>query len=214
MPPGRRGHPLFARFYARISPGMDAEGMAGYRKRALAGLAGSVIEVGAGNGLNFAHYPAAVTAVLAVEPDPYLRGIAERHAGRAPVAVTVQDGVAERLPGADGCYDAAVLTLMLCSVADQRAALAEVRRVVRPGGQLRFCEHVRADTPGLRRAQRVLDATVWPLLGGGCHVGRDTLAAIAGAGFTVVRSEAFRFPETRIPAPASPHVWGIATRDP
>jgi ubiquinone/menaquinone biosynthesis C-methylase UbiE len=214
VPPGRRSHPLFARCYARISPAMDAGGMAGYRARALAGLAGSVIEVGAGNGLNFAHYPAGVTGVLAVEPDRYLRGIAEWHAGRAPVTVTVLDGVAERLPAADGSFDAAVLTLMLCSVVNQRAALAEVRRVVRPGGQLRFCEHVRAGTPGLRRVQRVLDATVWPGLGGGCHVARDTLAAIAGAGFTIVQSEAFQFPVSRIPAPASPHVWGIATRDP
>jgi ubiquinone/menaquinone biosynthesis C-methylase UbiE len=215
MPAGRtKGHPLFARFWARMSPGMDAEGMREYRAKVLAGLAGSVIEVGAGNGLNFARYPAGVTGVLAVEPDPYLRRIAGRHAAAAPVPVEVRDGVAERLPVADGAFDAAVLSLMLCSVADQRAALAEVRRVVRPGGQLRFVEHVRADTPGLLRAQRVLDATVWPSLGGGCHTGRDTLAAIAGAGFTVTRSEAFRFPASRIPAPTSPHVWGMATRDP
>jgi len=214
VPAERKSHPLFARFYARVSPGMDAEGMAGYRQRALAGLAGSVIEVGAGNGLNFAHYPAAVTGVLAVEPDPYLRRIAGEHAGRAPVAVEVRDAVAERLPGADGSFDAAVVTLVLCSVADQRAVLAEVRRVIRPGGQLRFIEHVRSDTPGLRRVQRVLDATVWPAFGGGCHVSRDTLATIAGAGFTVVQSEAFRFPQSRIPPPAAPHVWGIATRDP
>ena len=214
MPEGCKGHPLFARIYARVSPGIDAEGMAGYRQRTLAGLTGSVIEIGAGNGLNFAHYPAGVTEVLAVEPDPYLRRIAGENAGRAPVAVQVCDGVAERLPGADGSFDAAVVTLMLCSVADQRAVLAEVRRVVRPGGQLRFIEHVRSDTPGLRRVQRVLDATVWPAFVGGCHVSRDTLPTIAGAGFTVVHSEAFRFPQSRIPPPAAPHVWGIATRDP
>jgi ubiquinone/menaquinone biosynthesis C-methylase UbiE len=214
VPAERKGHPLFARYYARVSPGMDAEGMAGYRQRALAGLTGSVIEVGAGNGLNFGHYPSGVTGVLAVEPDPYLRRIAEEHAGQAPVAVEVRDGVAERLPGADGSFDAAVVTLVLCSVADQRAVLAEVRRVVRPGGQLRFIEHVRADTAGLRRVQRALDTTVWPRMLGGCHVSRDTLATIAGAGLTVVQSEAFRFPQTQIPSPAAPHVWGIATRDP
>jgi ubiquinone/menaquinone biosynthesis C-methylase UbiE len=214
VPEGHKGHPRFARIYARVSPGMDAEGMAGYRQRALAGLAGSVIEVGAGNGLNFAYYPAGVTGVLAVEPDPYLRGIAEKHAAQAPVPVEVRDGVAERLPGPDGSFDAAVVTLVLCSVADQRVVLAEVRRVVRPGGQLRFIEHVQSDTPGLRRVQRVLDATVWPLFVGGCHVGRGTLATIAGAGFTVAQSEAFRFPQSRIPPPAAPHVWGIATRDP
>lgn len=214
MPQGCKRHPVFARWYAKVSPGMDAGGMAEYRQRALAGLAGSVIEVGAGNGLNFPHYPPEVTRVLAVEPAPYLRGIASQNAGRARVGIEVKDGVAERLPAADGAFDAAVVTLVLCSVADPRAALQEVHRVLRPGGQLRFIEHVRADTPGLRRVQRVLDATVWPPLGGGCHVSRDALGAIAGAGFTVTRSEAFRFPVTQIPLPASPHVWGMAVRDP
>ena len=214
MPGRNKGHPLFARYYARVSEAMETGGMAEYRRQALAGLAGKVIEIGAGNGLNFAHYPAGVTRVLAVEPDPYLRQIAGEHAGQAPVAVEVRDGVAESLPGADGSFDAAVVTLVLCSVADQRAVLAEVRRVVRPGGELRFLEHVRADTPGLRRVQRVLDATIWPPLLGGCHVGRDTLSVIAGTGFIVTRSQAFRFPVTQIPVPASPHVWGIAVREP
>ena len=214
MPQGRRRHPVFARYYAKVSPGMDAEGMAGYRQRALAGLTGSVIEVGAGNGLNFAHYPPGVTRVLAVEPAPYLRGVAAQQAGNPGGVIEVRDGVAERLPAADGAFDAAVATLVLCSVADQRAALREIHRVVRPGGQFRFIEHVRAEAPGLRRVQRVLDATVWPLLCGGCHVNRDTLGAIAGAGFTVTQSEAFRFPVTQVPLPASPHVWGIAVRDP
>jgi ubiquinone/menaquinone biosynthesis C-methylase UbiE len=214
VPQGRKRHPVFARYYAKVSPGMEAEGMAEYRRRALAGLTGSVIEVGAGNGLNFPHYPPGVTRVLAVEPAPYLRGIAAQKAGNPGGVIEVQDGVAERLPAADGAFDAAVATLVLCSVADQRAALQEIHRVVRPGGQFRFIEHVRAETPGLRRVQRVLDATVWPPLCGGCHVNRDTLSAIAGAGFTVTRSEAFRFPVTQIPLPASPHVWGVAVRDP
>ena len=89
-----------------------------------------------------------------------------------------------------------------------------MHRVVRPGGQLRFLEHVRAGTPRLRRAQRLVDATFWPVLCGGCHTGRDTLTAIAGAGFTVERVEEFRFPPARWSTPASPHVAGIAVRDP
>ena len=220
MPQGRKRHPVFARWYAKASPEMDAGGMAEYRRRALAGLTGSVIEVGAGNGLNFPHYPPGVTRVLAIEPAPYLRGIAAQKAGnpgtpgQAGGVIEVQDGVAERLPAADGAFDAAVATLILCSLADQRAALREIHRVVRPGGQLRFIEHVQADTPGLRRVQRALDATVYPPLCGGCHVSRDTLSAIAAAGFTVTHSEAFRFPVTQVPLPASPHVWGIAVRDP
>jgi ubiquinone/menaquinone biosynthesis C-methylase UbiE len=214
VPVGRKRHPVFARWYAKVSPGMDAGGMADYRQRALVGLAGAVIEVGAGNGLNFPHYPPEVTRVLAIEPAPYLLSIAAQKAGDPEGVIEVQDGVAERLPAADGAFDAAVATLVLCSVADQHAALREIRRVVRPGGQFRFIEHVRADTPGLRRVQRALDATVWPSLGGGCHVSRDTLSAITGGGFTVTQAEAFRFPVTQVPVPSSPHIWGIAVRNP
>ena len=214
MPRDGKRHPVFARWYAKVSPGMDAGGMAEYRERVLTGLTGSIIEVGAGNGLNFPYYPRVVTRVLAVEPALYLRGIAAQKAENRGGVIEVQAGVAERLPAADGAFDVAVATLVLCSVADQRTALREIHRVVRPGGQLRFIEHVQAGTPGLRRVQRVLDATVWPLMVGGCHVSRDTLGAIARAGFTVKQSESFRFPVTQVPLPASPHVWGIAVRDP
>jgi ubiquinone/menaquinone biosynthesis C-methylase UbiE len=91
-------------------------------------------------------------------------------------------------------------------------ALAELRRVLRPGGQLRFFEHVRAGTSGLRRAQHLLDITIWPALFGGCHTGRDTAGAISAAGFTIDRLEQFAFPETRLPSPVSAHILGSATR--
>ena len=214
MPTRTKSRPVFARYYARVSPAMETGGMAGHRRRALDGLTGTVIEIGAGNGLNFPHYPAGVTSVLAVEPDPYLREIAAQQARRARVPVEVRDGVAERLPAADAAFDAAVVTLVLCSVADQRAVLAELHRVVRPGGQLRFLEHVQAGTPGLRRVQRLVDATVWPLLLGGCHTGRDTAATIASNGFTIERLDEFRFPPSRWSTPATPHVSGVAVRDP
>jgi ubiquinone/menaquinone biosynthesis C-methylase UbiE len=203
-------HPIFARLYARVSPAMDRGGLIEHRRRLLAGLAGRVIEVGAGNGLNFAHYPPAVTSVLAVEPEPVLRELARQAAENAAVPVEVVDGVAKRLPIEDASVDAAVACLVLCSVPDQVAALRELRRVLRPGGELRFLEHVRAETPGLRRVQRLLDATFWPMLGGGCHAGRDTVAAIENAGFTVERADRLTFPESRIPLPASPHVLGTA----
>lgn len=212
MPKDRVSHPVFARYYTRVSRAMERGGVAERRAVLLAGLAGEVIEVGAGNGLNFAHYPAEVRRVVAVEPDPHLRGIARDAAARAPVKVEVTGGVADRLPLGDAACDAAVASLVLCSVPDQRTALAELYRVVRPGGQLRFMEHVAADSPGLRRVQRVLDATVWPVFGGGCHTSRDTAAAIADAGFVIERLERYRFPDSRVPNPSSPHILGTATR--
>jgi SAM-dependent methyltransferase len=207
-----RPHPIFARVYARISPAMDRGGLAEHRARLLDGLAGAVVEVGCGNGRNFPHYPAAVTRVLAVEPDPHLRGIAEHAATHAPVPIEVVAGIANRIPVDDGSCDAAVASLVLCSVGDPQAALREIHRVLRPGGQLRFLEHVQARGAALRRVQRALDATLWPRLAGGCHTGRDTEAAIRAAGFTIVRIEHFDFPPGRIRQPASPHITGAATR--
>jgi ubiquinone/menaquinone biosynthesis C-methylase UbiE len=205
-------HPFFARFYARMSPKMERAGFAECREELLAGLRGRVIEVGAGNGLNFAHYPPEVAHVLALEPEPYLRQRAEVNARDAAVPVRVVDGTADHLPAQDGTFDAAIVSLVLCTVPDQGRALGEIGRVLRPGGQLRFFEHVRAQTPGLARVQRVLDATVWPILGGGCHPSRDTRAAIENAGFHIERIEDLRLPETRIPTPTSPHILGVATR--
>lgn len=206
---GRR-HPLFARYYARISPALERT-LAPHRRALLAGLSGRVVEVGAGNGLNFPHYPPTVTEVLAVEPEPLLRALAEESAARAAVPIKVVDGVAEDLPTGDASFDAAVACLVLCSVADQAVALAELRRVLRPGGELRFLEHVRAESPGRRRVQRVLDATVHPLLAGGCHCGRDTAAAIEAAGFTIGRADRLGTADTGIPFPSAPQLLGTAT---
>lgn len=204
--------PLFARFWLWVSPGMERGGMARHRDDLLAGLSGRVIEVGAGNGLNFGHYPPEVTQVLAVEPNPLLRRVAADAAARAPVPVEVTAGTADRLPAADTDFDAGVASLVLCSVPDQPAALRELYRVIRPGGELRFLEHVQASTPGLRRVQRALDATFWPLLCGGDHLARDTAAEIERAGFRTDRLDRLRFPDSRLTMPSTPHILGRASR--
>lgn len=203
-------HPIFARFYARASRAMEPQA-APYRRELLAGLTGRVLEVGAGNGLNFAYYPPGVTEVLAVEPDPYLRALAETAAGQAGVPVRVVAGTAEALPAGDESVDAAVASLVLCSVPDQASALAELHRVLRPGGELRFFEHVSAERPGPARLQRLADL-VWPVLAGGCHTSRNTVAAITAAGFRLTSAHRFRFPEGGPPNPAAPHVLGVAHR--
>ncbi|MET9311941.1 methyltransferase domain-containing protein [Kribbella sp. NPDC003505] len=203
-------HPLFARIYTKARPALDQQGAAEHRRRLLTGAAGRVIEVGAGDGGNFTHYPPEVTGVLAVEPEPYLRTQAERQAESAPVDVDVVQGTADRLPAADASADVVVVSLVLCSVPDQQVALAEARRVLRPGGELRFYEHVAAK-PGTRLAtvQRLADATLWPLFVGGCHTHRDTAAAITAAGFEIEDLDEFRFPPDRV-TPASPHIVGRA----
>ncbi len=205
-------HPVFARVYVRLRPSMDRQGAEEHRRRLLAGLTGRVVEVGAGDGGNFGHYPGGVTGVVAVEPEPFLRTRATERAAAAPVPVEVVDGVADRLPLGDAAVDAAVVSLVLCSVPDQATALAELRRVLRPGGELRFYEHVAADTAGLRRLQAVADHTLWPRLLAGCHTGRDTVAAIGAAGFVVEDLDRFLFPDGTRVSPAGPHVLGRARR--
>jgi ubiquinone/menaquinone biosynthesis C-methylase UbiE len=216
MPTSTRGwprpvrHPVFARCYARVGHLMGAE-IGDHRRRLLAGLTGRVLEVGAGNGLNFPHYPATVTEVLAIEPEPYLRRLALAAAEQAPVPIPVVAGTAEALPAPDATFDTVVASLVLCTVADLDQALAEARRVLRPGGRLCFYEHVRAEDPRLARWQDRLERP-WGWLVGGCHPNRDTIAAITAAGLQVVQLD--RFDLKAMPMLARPHVLGEAERRP
>lgn len=205
-------HPVFARVYERMAPAFEAKGNAEHRDELLSALTGRVIEVGAGTGLNFAHYPPTVTEVLAVEPEPYLRAKAEQAAVSATVPVSVVDGVADQLPAPDASCDAGVSSLVLCSVPDQAAALAELWRVIRTGGELRFYEHVLSDDARLARAQRALDV-VWPHVAGGCHANRGTVDAIAGAGFTIEHVRRFTFRPSIAASLTAPHAIGIARRE-
>ena len=203
-------HPLFARIW-KVMARHPAAHVTEHRRRALAGLSGRVIEVGAGTGANFEHYPEGVTEVVAVEPEPLLRAEAERGAVLAPVPVRVVDGTAERLPAHAGEFDAAVACLVLCSVGDPAQALGELHRVIRPGGELRYYEHVVSRHAGLARGQRLVDH-VWPHAFGNCHTSRDTERSIRAAGFVVDHSERLWAPPCPVAAPVGPHVLGVARR--
>jgi SAM-dependent methyltransferase len=201
-------HPIFARVYPHISGGpAEAE----HRQILLMGLTGRVIEVGSGHGLNFPHDPPEVTQVVAVEPEPHLRKLARAAAADAPLSVEVKAGTAEALPAHDGDFDAAVTSLVLCSVNDQARALQEIMRVLRPGGELRFYEHVVSHRPSSARLMRLLDATIYPPLAGGCHCARDTGTAIRQAGFKVTTEQRISFKHSAC-APSVPHILGTARR--
>ena len=196
-----KSHPIFARVWVFISEREDRAGQNEYRREALAGTRGRVIELGAGNGRNFAHYPA---EVVAIEPEPHLREHATQAAADAPVKVTVVDGTDNPLPFEDDSFDVAVTSLVLCSVPDQARALGELRRVLKPDAELRFYEHVIPTRPRQARLFRLADDSgVWPKVGAGCHLSRDTGAAIERAGFTIERSRRLTFN-------GLPHILGVA----
>jgi ubiquinone/menaquinone biosynthesis C-methylase UbiE len=185
---------LFAGVYDRMLAPMEQAGLREWRRALLADLTGTVIEVGAGTGVNLPLYPASVERLVLTDPSPAmltrLRATADREttdpdSDAGPRSVEVVEAHADALPIDDGEADAVVSTLVLCSVPDPGAVLAEARRVLRPDGRLVFLEHVAAeDRPARLRWQRRLDH-VWPHVAGGCHLDRRTGVAIADAGFVL-----------------------------
>jgi SAM-dependent methyltransferase len=204
-------HPLFARLLEWNAAREERRGQAELRGELLRGVSGRVLEVGAGTGINFPHYPATVRELVAVEPEPYLRARAAEAAAPLPLEIRVIDGLAGELPFEEASFDAAVLTGVLCSVPDQEGALRDLRRVVRPGGELRFYEHVRGSERARARWQDAVDH-VWPRLMGGCHPNRNTLGAIEASGFTVERLRGFHFPPGSLAFPVAPRILGVARR--
>jgi ubiquinone/menaquinone biosynthesis C-methylase UbiE len=169
-----------------------------------------VIEVGAGDGRSFEHYPSRVTSLRAVEPDPAARAAAAERARSASVAIDVVEGVAEALPTADGAFDAAVLMGVLCSVPDPAAALGELRRVLRPGGELRFWEHVRSENVLFRGLQRSVDKLFWTRALGGCETTRNTEAAIRESGFEIVAIDRGFHSSSFLTITSAPYLLGVA----
>jgi SAM-dependent methyltransferase len=183
-----------------------------FHRRLRAQLRGRVIEPGAGDGRTFEHYPPEVVHVLAVEPDPTARAAAAERARTAPVPIEIVDGVAESLPAEDGSFDAAVLTGVLCTVPDPAASLREVRRVLAPGGELRFWEHVRSPHAAFRAVQGAVDALFWTRALGGCETTRDTEATIRAAGFEIVELERGFHSSSWLTITSAPYVLGSARR--
>ncbi|BBX15290.1 SAM-dependent methyltransferase [Mycolicibacterium duvalii] len=202
-------NPFFARLWTVMST-REPESLRRLRRQNLAGLTGRVLEVGVGTGTNFEFYPDTVTEVVAVEPEIRLAEHAKEAAAQANVPVTVTTDTVEQFTDTRP-FDAVVCSLVLCSVDDPDQVVRSLRAMLRPGGELRYLEHV-AGTGARARLQKVADATVWPKLLGNCHTHRHTERTIENAGFTV--SDARRewtFPKW-VPLPVAEFAIGVAVR--
>jgi len=199
----------FSAAYDRGFKGAEDAGLREMRRDLLAQARGRVLELGAGTGLNLDHYPQAIERLTMVEPDPHMTKQLRQKladAGRS-AEISVVEAPGEDLPFEDGSFDTVVVTLVLCTVPDQPASLAEIKRVLAPDGQLLFLEHVRAHDEGLAKWQDRLEGP-WKFLADGCRCNRDTVAAIDAAGFELGEVENGEMP--KLPALVRPLVQGSA----
>ena len=202
-------HPFFARLWTVMSA-HETPLLRRLRTENLAGLSGRVLEVGAGTGTNFAFYPDTVTQVIALEPETRLAPKAREAAAQAPVPVAVIESTIESMPDTE-LFDAVVCSLVLCSVDDPEEVLHQLNSVLKPGGELRYFEHV-ASSGWRGSLQRLADATVWPRISGNCHTHRDTERAITEAGFSLdVARHQWTFPGW-VPLPVSEVAVGRAVK--
>jgi ubiquinone/menaquinone biosynthesis C-methylase UbiE len=206
------GHRIFAAIYDRLLDESERKGLADMRAKLLAGARGRTLELGAGTGINLEHYPPAVTELVLTEPDPHMakRLRARMDEQSLGIAVEVAEVGAERLPFEDASFDTVVSTLVLCTVDNPKAAVAEAHRVLKPGGALLFIEHVR-DGEGSSRArwQDRLERP-WGWVAGGCHPNRDT-AGVLAASFNDVNVDPSEFPGSGT-ALVKPLISGAAVR--
>ena len=202
---------LFAAAYDRALAATEEAGLAGRRRKLLGAATGRTVELGAGTGHNLAHYPGSVTELVLTEPDAHMARRLGAHVGESGRSARVLEASAEALPLEANSFDTAVATLVLCTVPDQEAALAEVSRVLRPGGQLLFLEHVRAADPRTARWQDRLHRP-WRLVGYGCNCNRDTLAAIERSPLELGELERGRIPKA--PPIVRPMIVGSARLPP
>ena len=198
---------VFARVYDRALATSEARGLAEARRDLLASLDGTVVEVGAGTGLNLPHVPDGVERWIATEPEPAMAAQLRRRAADDP-RIEVVEAPGQALPLADGAADHAVVTLVLCTVPDVAATARELARVVRPGGTLALIEHVAADG-GWHTAQRVVEP-VWKVAARGCHLTREPLDLLEAEGFDTSGVRPWTVPAA--PPIASPALRGHAVR--
>lgn len=200
-----------ARYYDATMRSMEAACLARWRRDLLRPLQGSVLEIGSGTGVNLSWFGPGVTRLVLTEPDAHMRGQLEVKAqGWGGEFCSVEPSGGESIPHPGGSFDVVVSTLVLCSVRSQGATLAEVHRLLKPGGRFVFLEHVLAsDPPGLVRWQRFFNP-LWNRICGNCHLTRDTEQAILDAGFEF--SQIDRTRSRGGPAIVSPTIKGIATR--
>jgi SAM-dependent methyltransferase len=202
-------NPFFARIWPTIAA-HETEQIRALRRENLAGLSGRVLEVGAGIGTNFPLYPDSVAQVVAVEPEHRLAVRARDAAVDARVPVVISDAAVEDFSAAEP-FDAVVCSLVLCSVKDPDSVLRQLFSWLRPGGELRYLEHVASG--GIRgRFQRLVDATIWPTLAGNCHTHRHTGESIRAAGFEVDNARIEQTLPAWVPLPVSEFVLGRARR--
>jgi ubiquinone/menaquinone biosynthesis C-methylase UbiE len=207
-----RGHRIFAALYDRLLSGTERAGLRDMRAELLAGARGRTLELGAGTGLNLAHYTDAVTELVLTEPDPHMARRLRRRLEEEPPApgrVEVIEAQAERLPFEDQSFDTVVSTLVLCSVESPGGAAAEIARVLKSDGRLLYLEHVRSGDPAVARWQDRLERP-WGWLGAGCHPNRDTLAQFEATGLKAEPVERDQMPKA--PPIVRPLVRGEARR--
>jgi ubiquinone/menaquinone biosynthesis C-methylase UbiE len=199
----------FSALYDRSLRATEEGGLREMRRQLLARARGRVLELGAGTGVNLELYPEAVEELVLVEPDPHMAKRLRDRLATSPRPATLVEDSAERLPFADAGFDTAVATLVLCTIPDPAAALREAARVLKPGGELLFIEHVRAEQPGLAVWQDRLEKP-WRFLGDGCHCNRDTIATIEASPLTLGDWERGKLPKS--PPIVRPLVRGSALR--
>jgi len=202
-------NPFFARVWTWMAS-HEPESVKQLRRENLAGLSGRVLEIGAGTGTNFELYPDTVTEVVAVEPEHRLAVQAQQAAAAASVPITVSTETVEQFADAEP-FDAVVCSLVLCSVDDPDRVVRQLHSLLKPGGELRYFEHV-ASSGARARLQKLADATLWPRMAGNCHTHRHTEQTIVHAGFKVSGARREWVLPAWMPVPSSEVAIGRAVK--